>query len=211
MRRSSRRCAKATWCRSASFRRATAPAWPNCSTCSSSSMPNPTEGNPPQFCKAKARRPHEVRAEPDPHEARPGPRLQGRRSTRSSASSASFRVHQGDYPRDTQLFIGDGRKPFKVGHLFLLQGKDIVETDALRARRHRRRDQGRGDPLRCGAARLARRGPHPSVAARISDADARLAIEPKRRGDEQRISEALHKLAAEDPTLQHRSQRSTRR
>jgi elongation factor G len=28
-----------------------------------------------------------------------------------------------------------------------------------------------------------------------------LAVEPKRRGDEQRISDALHKLAAEDPTF----------
>ena len=38
----------------------------------------------------------------------------------------------------------------------------------------------------------------------------RLAIEPKRRGDEQRMSEALHKLAAEDPTFQRRAQQPTR-
>jgi elongation factor G len=39
----------------------------------------------------------------------------------------------------------------------------------------------------------------------------RIAIEPKKRGDEQRISEALHKLAAEDPTFraEHSSSNET--
>ncbi len=40
-----------------------------------------------------------------------------------------FRVHQGTVTRDTQLFVGDGRKPFKVGHLFMLQGGKNVEID----------------------------------------------------------------------------------
>ena len=35
-----------------------------------------------------------------------------------------FRVHQGTVTKDSLLYIGDGRKPFKVGHLFMLQGKD---------------------------------------------------------------------------------------
>jgi elongation factor G len=39
-----------------------------------------------------------------------------------------FRVHQGTVTRDSQLYVGDGRKPFKVGHLFMLQGKDHVEV-----------------------------------------------------------------------------------
>ena len=39
-----------------------------------------------------------------------------------------FRVHQGTVTKDSQLYIGDGRKPFKVGHLFMLQGKDHVEV-----------------------------------------------------------------------------------
>src|SRR5690349_10391142 len=38
-----------------------------------------------------------------------------------------FRVHQGTIRRDAQLFVDDGRKPFKVAHLFRLQGKDHVE------------------------------------------------------------------------------------
>ena len=39
-----------------------------------------------------------------------------------------FRVHQGTVTKDSLLYIGDGRKPFKVGHLFMLQGKEHVEV-----------------------------------------------------------------------------------
>ena len=39
-----------------------------------------------------------------------------------------FRIHQGTVTRDSALYIGDGRKPFKVGHLFMLQGKEHVEV-----------------------------------------------------------------------------------
>ena len=37
---------------------------------------------------------------------------------------ALFRIHQGTIMKDSQLYIGDGRKPFKVGHLFTLFGKE---------------------------------------------------------------------------------------
>ena len=40
---------------------------------------------------------------------------------------AVFRVHQGTVTKDTQLYIGSGRKSFKVGHLFMLQGGKYVE------------------------------------------------------------------------------------
>ena len=66
-----------------------------------------------------------------------------------------FRVYQGTVRKDTQLFIDDGKKPFKVGHLFKLKGKDHVEIDAGHRRRHRRRRQDRRNPFRRGAARLA--------------------------------------------------------
>ena len=87
-----------------------------------------------------------------------------------------FRVHQGTVTKDTQLFIGSGRKAFKVGHLFMLQGGKTVEIRARGAGRHRSRSEGRRDRLRLRAARLARRGPDPHAAAGIPDAD-------ERRGD----------------------------
>ena len=33
--------------------------------------------------------------------------------------------------KDSQLFVGDGKRPFKVGHLYRLQGKDYLEVDQL--------------------------------------------------------------------------------
>jgi elongation factor G len=41
-----------------------------------------------------------------------------------------FRIHQGTITKDSQLFIGDGRKPFKVSHLFHIHGKEHPEVIA---------------------------------------------------------------------------------
>jgi hypothetical protein len=83
-----------------------------------------------------------------------------------------FRVYQGTVRRDTQLFVDDGKKPFKVGHLFKLRGKDHVEIDdAIPATS--RRCQDRRHPLRRGPARFARRGPDPPQADRLPATDVR--------------------------------------
>src|SRR6187551_3396251 len=90
-------------------------------------LPNPSEGNPPEFLEGegaaaepKASKPdpaahvlaHVFKVTVDPFVGRMG----------------LFRIHQGTVSRDSVLYIGDGRKPFKVGHLFMLQGKDHVEV-----------------------------------------------------------------------------------
>ncbi len=161
-------------------------------------MPNPAEGNPPPFYKGKGANAVEIRAEPDPKKhviahvfkVVIDPFV---------GKLAAFRVFQGTIRRDSQLFIGDGRKPFKVGHLFLLQGKEHTETDAcvpgdiaavtkvdeieLDAVLHDSHDE---DNIHLKPMQY----PVPMHA---------LALELKRRGDEQRLSEVLHKLAAEDP------------
>ncbi|HJV76235.1 MAG TPA: GTP-binding protein, partial [Noviherbaspirillum sp.] len=93
-------------------------------------MPNPTEGNPPLFyydeesTKGKQKEIHAV-ADParhvlahvfkvtvDPYVGKLG----------------VFRIHQGTVRRDSLLYIGDGRKPFKVAHLYMLQGKEQIEV-----------------------------------------------------------------------------------
>jgi elongation factor G len=112
-----------------------------------------------------------------------------------------FRVHQGTITKDTQLFIGDGRKPFKVGHAYLLQGKDFVETSrSFPATSAPWPRSTRSTSTRCCTIRTTRTT-STSLPLEFPDADAQLAMEPKRRGDEQRISDALHKIAAEDPTF----------
>jgi elongation factor G len=84
-------------------------------------LPNPTEGNPPPFLRGEG-----AAAEPFP--VKPDPALHVVAHVFKVSVDAYvgklgvFRVHQGTVTRDSQLYIGDGRKPFKVGHLFLLQG-----------------------------------------------------------------------------------------
>ena len=112
-----------------------------------------------------------------------------------------IRVHQGTIGPDTQLFVGESRKPIRMGQLFRLQGKQHVPiTHAVP-----------GDI--CAMAKVD----EINFDAVLHDAPEDdhihlkpldfphsvfgLAIKPKRRGDEHKLSEVLHKLEAEDPSL----------
>jgi elongation factor G len=161
-------------------------------------MPNPSEANPPQFEQGAAGERQPLAVEPDP--ARPflahvfkvliDPFV-GR--------LAMFRIYQGRVSKDSQLYVGSGRKPFRVGHLFKLQGKDHSEVDegnpgdiCCLAKVD---DIHAGDVLRDvpdgGEIRLrAIETPAPMFG---------LAVRAKTRGDEQKLSDALTKLQAEDP------------
>jgi elongation factor G len=163
-------------------------------------MPNPTEGNPPQFLRGGGDKTQPVRVDPDPKKHALAHVFKVMIDP-FVGKVGVFRVHQGTITKDTQFFVGAERKAFRVGHAYLLQGKDFVETDALVA----------GD---IGAVAKVDEIHFDSVLHDSHDEDHihlvplefptpmhSLAIEPKRRGDEQKISEALHKLAAEDPTF----------
>ena len=162
--------------------------------------PNPTEGNPPLFIKGEGDAAQEFRSEPDPKKhvlahvfkVVVDPFV---------GKLGVFRVHQGTVTKDTQLFIGDGRKPFKVGHLFLLQGGKSVETD-------------RAVPGDIAAVAKVDEIEFDCVLHDSHDEDHihmrplefpvpmhGVAITPKKRGDEQRISDVLHRMIAEDPTI----------
>ncbi len=162
--------------------------------------PNPTEGNPPLFIKGEGADAVEFRSSPDPSmhvlahvfKVVMDPFV---------GKMGIFRVHQGTLTRDTQLFVGDGRKPFKVGHLFTLQGGKYVEID-------------HAVPGDLAAVAKVDEIEFDCVLHDSHDEDHihmrplefpvpmhGFAITPKRRGDEQRISDVLHKMTAEDPTL----------
>ncbi|TMG77144.1 MAG: elongation factor G [Betaproteobacteria bacterium] len=160
--------------------------------------PNATEGNAPPFLKGEGAEAQEFYAVPgakahvlahvfkivmDPFIGKVG----------------MFRVHQGTMTPNTQLFVGDGRRPVKVGHLFTIQGKDYVETDAL-------------VPGDIGAVTKVEEIEFDRVLHDSHDEDHihlrplefptpmhGLAVEPKKKGDEQRLFEVLHKLEMEDP------------
>ena len=163
-------------------------------------MPNPTEGNPPQFLKGEGAEAKPITAESDP-EKHVLAHVFKIVIDPFVGKVGMFRVHQGTITKDTQLFIGDARKPFKVGHAFRVQGKDYVETDGLMPG-----DLGavvKVDDIHFDAVlHDSHDEDHIHLAPFEFPAPMHsLAIEPKRRGDEQRISDALHKLAAEDPTF----------
>ncbi len=163
-------------------------------------LPDPTEGNPPEFLLGEG-------AEARPMEVRPDPSLHVLAHVFKVTvdpyvgKMGIFRVHQGTLTRDSQLYIGDGRKPFKVGHLFMLQGKDHVEVshavpgDIVAVAKV---DEIHFDAVLHDAAEDS----HVHLAPLAFPVPVHgLAVEPKRHGDEQRAWEILGKLAAEDPCL----------
>ena len=163
-------------------------------------LPNPTEGNPPPFLRGEG-----AAAEPFP--VKPDPALHVVAHVFKVSVDAYvgklgvFRVHQGTVTRDSQLYIGDGRKPFKVGHLFLLQGKTLVEVPAVgpgEIAAVAKVDEIHTDAVLHDAAEDDHLHLKPPV---FPVAVHGLAIEPKRHGDEQRLWEILQKLVSEDPCL----------
>lgn len=163
-------------------------------------MPNPTEGNSPQLLKGEGEEARPVKTDPDPNKHVVAHVFKVVIDP-FVGKVGMFRVHQGTITKDSQLFVGEARKAFKVGHAYLVQGKDLVETDTL-------------VPGDIGAVAKVEEIQFDSVLHDSHDEDHlhlvplefpmpmhSLAIEPKRRGDEQKISDALHKLAAEDPTF----------
>ena len=112
-----------------------------------------------------------------------------------------FRIHQGKVGKDSQLYVGDARKPFKVGHLFKLQGKEHVEIDAgipgdVCA-------VAKVDEIQLGDV-LHDVQADSAISLRsvaLPEPMFGLAIQAKTRGDEQKLSGALAKLGAEDPSF----------
>ena len=163
-------------------------------------MPNPGEGNPPPVFRGEGDTAEELEIRPDPgghviahvFKVNIDPFV---------GKLGVFRIHQGTVTRDSQLYIGDGRKPFKIGHLLKLQGKEHKDID-------------RGVPGDiCGVAKIDEihfnallHDSHDEDQVYLQPMDVPapmygLAIQAKSRGDEQKISDALHKLEAEDQSF----------
>lgn len=161
-------------------------------------MPNPSEGNPPLFLKGEG-------ADVTPATVTPDPSLHAIAHVFKIVNDpyrgklGVFRIHQGRITAASQLFIGDARKPFKVNHLYRLHGIEQIEVsegvpgDILAVSRvedihfdavlHDSRDVDHFhlSSLEC---------PLPLFG---------LAINTTKRGDEQKLTDALRKLESEDP------------
>jgi elongation factor G len=173
--------------------------------------PNPAEGNPPPFLKGEGDAAVRVKVEPDPD-----------RHVIAHVFKVTidpfvgklgiFRVHQGTVKAGAQLLVGDARKPIKIAHLYQLQGKEHIEVpqaipgdicavpkiDELHfdAVLHDSHDE---DHYHLKSVNF----PPPMLG---------LAIHAEKRGDEQKLSESLHRLVAEDPCVRvehHTAQNET--
>jgi elongation factor G len=173
--------------------------------------PNPAEGNPPPFLKGEGDAAVRVKVEPDPDKhviahvfkVTIDPFV---------GKLGIFRVHQGTVKAGSQLLVGDARKPIKIAHLYQLQGKEHIEVaqavpgdicavpkiDELHfdAVLHDSHDE---DHYHLKSVSF----PPPMLG---------LAIHAEKRGDEQKLSESLHRLVAEDPCVRvehHTAQNET--
>jgi len=167
-------------------------------------LPNPVEGNPPRFVRGTGAEAVEFRSEPDPDRHVLAHVFKVVNDPYVGRIGV-FRVHQGRITRDTQLFVGhagaEGKKAFKIAHPLLLQGKDTVEVEQLVPG-----DIGAVAKVDDIVFDCVLHDSHDEDYVRMQPLDFPkpmfgLAIEPKRRGDEGRISEVMSRIAAEDPTL----------
>ena len=162
--------------------------------------PSPAEGNPPPFYQGRLDDP-----DSSPFNADPDPSKHVLAHVFKIVSDpfvgklGVFRVHQGTIRKDTQLFVGDAKRAFKVGHLYRLQGKEYVEVDALA-------------PGDIGAIAKVDEIEFDCVLHDSHEEDhihlkplefpqpmQGLAVETQRKADEQRLFDVLHKLEVEDP------------
>lgn len=161
-------------------------------------MPNPSEGNPPPYMKGEGADIGPIAVSPDPKKHALAHVFKVINDP-FRGKLGIFRIHQGHITPDTQLFIGDARKAFKVNHLFRMHGNEQIEV----------KEGVPGDIL--AVARVD--DIHFDAVLHDSHAEDHhhlrsiecpiplfgLAITTSKRGDEQKLTDALHKLEAEDP------------
>ena len=163
-------------------------------------MPNPMEGNPPEFFNDQGEEKivtisagevdnhfvgHVFKVNVDPYVGR----------------LATFRVHQGSVKKGDQVFVGDQRKTVRLAHLYQAQGKNLTEISTAVS----------GDLCSVSKIEDLRFG---SVIHSSHDEDELhmksvqmpapmygVALELTQRGQEKKMSDALHKLTAEDPSV----------
>ncbi|MFA5072460.1 MAG: elongation factor G [Nitrospirota bacterium] len=110
-----------------------------------------------------------------------------------------IRVYSGTLKSDSLVYNSTRQSREKIGTLFHIQGKKQVSVQALTAGQigaaAKLKETMTGNTL-CSES-------HPIVLtyAKFADPVMSFAIEPKSRGDEEKVSLGIHKLLDEDPTL----------
>ena len=166
--------------------------------------PHPAEANPARFFRGSDKKAVHPSLQPDDHVLAHVFKITidpyvGR--------VAWLRVHQGVLRSGSNYFVGAQKKAFKLSHLLRLQGKQSQEITAA----------GPGDIVAISKvdelhfdAVVHDNHDEDHFHLQALDLPAPiygLALKTTRHGDEQKLSDVLHKLAAEDPSLrvEHRA------
>lgn len=163
-------------------------------------MPNPFEGNPVEIFSGpegerrfrldpKERNDHFVghvfKLNVDPYVGR----------------LATLRVLQGELRNGDHVYVGERRKAAKIAHIYRVQGKNTQEVSRAVAGDFCALAKIDGiafnDVLHSSHDEDGLRMPAPDVPEPMYG----LALELNRRGQEKKLSDGLHKFAAEDPSL----------
>jgi elongation factor G len=119
-----------------------------------------------------------------------------------------FRVISGTLKSDTTVQNATKETPERVGHLLLLQGKTQTTVGEIRAG-----DLGAVAKLKetqTSDLLVDKANGFTLRPIKFPDAVISYAIEPKSRGDEEKISTALHRLQEEDPTISYNRDAQTK-
>jgi elongation factor G len=119
-----------------------------------------------------------------------------------------FRVISGTLKADTTIQNATRDTPERLGHLILMQGKTQTNVPEIRAG-----DIGAVAKLKETQTSdvLADKGALAQIPAiKFPEPVISYAIEPKSRGDEEKISTALHRLKEEDPTISYNREAETK-
>ncbi|MBI2833280.1 MAG: elongation factor G [Acidobacteria bacterium] len=112
-----------------------------------------------------------------------------------------FRVVSGSLKADTTISNGTKDSPERLGHLLLLQGKTQAPVPEIKAGDlgavSKLKDTQTGDTLADRNTGVA------IPPLKFAEPVLSYAIEPKSRGDEEKISTALQRLQEEDPTIRY--------
>lgn len=159
-------------------------------------LPSPLEGNPPPFRKGPDGERVEARPDPGGHVLAHAFKIT---NDPFAGKLAILRVYQGTIRPDSQLYVGDGRKPIKLSHLYRVNGKEHIEVEQAVA----------GDL--CALAKVEEvfydailHDSHDEDHYYLKPIDFPqpmfgLAVEATTRGNEQKLAGTLARLAEEDP------------
>ncbi len=163
-------------------------------------MPSPLEGNPPEFFSTNGEE-NAIELDPGDSAAHFVGHVFKITVDPYVGRVTTFRVHQGSIKTGDTVFIGEKRKGVKLSHIYRIQGKNLEEIPSAVA----------GDV--CAVPKLedlhfddVLHSSHDEDEVHMRSVNIPLpmhgvALELSQRGLEKKLSDALHKLTTEDPSL----------